>query len=190
MRYLFLSWATSTDYRVPVRFTALPEGDKRDPEAYKTAIARLPKGSAVISEYEIADLAAVLTLVHSQSSRPTRLITPSLSSHWNQATMSWSPSPPRSCSSITRNCASLRPKRTLFAGLNSTFPCSIYLGRKASDLPAPTATSDTTRPTLTPRCDLPTLATFLSSTRTCPSPRASSRLSEHGQASTLTFPTT
>lgn len=37
------------DSRSRLRFTGLPEGDKRDPEAYKTAIARLPKGSAVIS---------------------------------------------------------------------------------------------------------------------------------------------
>lgn len=36
--------------RSRLRFTGLPEGDKRDPEAYKTAIARLPKGSAVISK--------------------------------------------------------------------------------------------------------------------------------------------
>lgn len=32
-------------------FNALPEGDVRDPEAYKTAIAKLPKGSAVISTF-------------------------------------------------------------------------------------------------------------------------------------------
>lgn len=49
----------------PIRFNGLPEGDVRDPEAYKTAIARLPKGSAVISElsgcsslYQALDLSA------------------------------------------------------------------------------------------------------------------------------------
>ena len=31
-------------------FKGYPEGDVRDPEAYKAAIAKLPKGSAVISE--------------------------------------------------------------------------------------------------------------------------------------------
>jgi D-galacturonate reductase len=45
------------------RFNALPEGETRDPEAYKTAIAKLPKGSAVIiftpdsTHYPIAKLA-------------------------------------------------------------------------------------------------------------------------------------
>ncbi|KAJ9110682.1 hypothetical protein QFC19_001511 [Naganishia cerealis] len=50
-------------YNLDTSFNALPEGDVRDPEAYKTAIARLPKGSAVIiftpdsTHYPIAKLA-------------------------------------------------------------------------------------------------------------------------------------
>jgi hypothetical protein len=36
------SWSSS--------FTAYPEGDVRDAEAYKGAIEKLPKGSIVISE--------------------------------------------------------------------------------------------------------------------------------------------
>lgn len=50
-------------YGLDTSFNGLPEGDVRDPEAYKTAIARLPKGSAVIiftpdsTHYPIAKLA-------------------------------------------------------------------------------------------------------------------------------------
>ncbi|GHJ89275.1 hypothetical protein NliqN6_5677 [Naganishia liquefaciens] len=50
-------------YGLDTSFNALPEGDVRDPEAYKTAIAKLPKGSAVIiftpdsTHYPIAKLA-------------------------------------------------------------------------------------------------------------------------------------
>jgi hypothetical protein len=36
-----------------VRFTAFPEGDVRDAEAYKGAIEKLPKGSIVISESSV-----------------------------------------------------------------------------------------------------------------------------------------
>jgi hypothetical protein len=43
-------WADTARNVINRRFTAYPEGDKRDAEAYKGAIEKLPKGSIVISQ--------------------------------------------------------------------------------------------------------------------------------------------
>lgn len=43
-------WADTPRNVMNCRFTAYPEGDKRDAEAYKGAIEKLPKGSIVISQ--------------------------------------------------------------------------------------------------------------------------------------------
>jgi hypothetical protein len=43
-------WADTPRNVMVRRFTAYPEGDKRDAEAYKGAIEKLPKGSIVISQ--------------------------------------------------------------------------------------------------------------------------------------------
>lgn len=123
-------WADTPRNVMVRRFTAYPEGDKRDAEAYKGAIEKLPKGSIVISQsclgrgsvdrlVNAARRRHAIRFLHSplaprplsrtfdfctaQSSPPIRLTTRSPSTPSKGTTTSWSPSPLLSYWSITRS---------------------------------------------------------------------------------------